>query len=188
LCKTSFPNRSLLDLGARIAVWGSRTFTTSFVPPLAGSLRIRSRVAHTRAVLQEMFGVPALTSGIAPIDRGLMAVQLAAESSGTWFEALPLPDRVWTDGSCLHPADSPLRRAAWAVVGLGPAGCHTLGAAIVHGRQTNGRAELSAVIWVSRCPGSALAVIDAKYPAHCLAKCCGGLCPPALLEGLNGDL
>ena len=67
-------------------------------------------------------------------------------------------------------------------------GFTTLGAAIVHGRQTIGRAELSAVIWVSRCPGKATAVIDAKYLTFCLVRCTGDTCPASLLEGPNGDL
>jgi hypothetical protein len=41
---------------------------------------------------------------------------------------------------------------------------------------------------VSRCPGEAEAVIDAKYLTFCLAKCGGDICPASLLEGENGDL
>jgi hypothetical protein len=151
-------------------------------------LRHTSLGSQSKAVLLQLFGPDALTTGIIPSNRVLMDAQIAAEASGSWPAPVHLPGRVWTDGSCLFPADSPLRRATWAVVGRMGVGFHTLGSAIVHGRQTIGRAELSAVIWVSRCPGNATAVIDAKYLTFCLARCLGNTCPADLLEGRNGDL
>jgi hypothetical protein len=151
-------------------------------------LRHTSLGSHSKAALLRLFGPASLNSGIIPNDRALVNAQAAAEACGSWPAVVQLPERVWTDGSCLHPADSPLRRATWGVVGRKPDGFDTLGAAIVHGRQTIGRAELSAIIWVSRCPGEAHAVIDAKYLTFCLGRCIGNTCPAALLEGKNGDL
>jgi hypothetical protein len=144
--------------------------------------------SHSKAELLRLFGAASLVSGIIPNDRALVDAQAAAEACGSWPAVVHLPGRVWTDGSCLHPADSPLRRATWGVVGRKPDGFDTLASAIVHGRQTIGRAELSAIIWVSRCPGDTIAVIDAKYLTFCLARCIGDICPAALLEGKNGDL
>jgi hypothetical protein len=151
-------------------------------------LRRTSLGSHSKAVLLQMFGPDALTTGIIPSNRVLVDAQIAAEACGSWPDPVHLPGTVWSDGSCLHPADSPLRRAAWAVVGRVEMGFDTLGSAIVHGRQTIGRAELSAVIWISRCPGNATAVIDAKYLTFCFDRCLGNKCPADLLEGRNGDL
>jgi hypothetical protein len=58
---------------------------------------------------------------------------------------------------------------------------------MVIGEQTIGRAELSALIWVSMCGGAA-AIIDAQYLIGCMARCAGGLPPAALLDSKNGDL
>jgi hypothetical protein len=70
---------------------------------------------------------------------------------------------------------------------VGGPGYLTLGAAMVIGRQTIGRAELSALVWVSMC-GGASAIIDAQYLIGCMARCAGGLPPAALLDSANGDL
>ena len=151
-------------------------------------IRHTSLGSHSKAALLRLFGADALLTGIIPQDRALYEAQSAAEVCGSWPATVQLPRRVWTDGGCLHPADSPLRRATWAVIGRPHGDFATLGSSIVPGRQTIGRAELCAVIWVSRCPGEALAVIDAKYLTFCLAKCNGDICPASLLEGENGDL
>ena len=58
---------------------------------------------------------------------------------------------------------------------------------MVIGRQTIGRVELSALIWVSMC-GGASAIIDAQYLVGRMARCAGGLPPAALLDSGNGDL
>ena len=58
---------------------------------------------------------------------------------------------------------------------------------MVIGRQTIGRAELSALIWVSMCGGTE-AIIDAQYLIGCMARCSGGEPPAALLDSDNGDL
>ena len=84
------------------------------------------------------------------------------------------------------PATPLLRRAAWAVVGS-PPGYLTLRSAMVIGRPTIGRAELSALVWVSMCGGAA-AIIDAQYLIGCMARCAGGQPPAALLDSKNGDL
>ena len=138
--------------------------------------RVATLGAYTRAALEAIVGRPSLTTG----------VFIAAELAVGWPPIVVLPPEVWTDGSCTHPCDPLLRRAAWAVVG-GPPGYLTMGSAMVIGRQTIGRAELSALIWVSMC-GGASAIIDAQYLIGCMARCAGGHPPAALLDSDNGDL
>jgi hypothetical protein len=58
---------------------------------------------------------------------------------------------------------------------------------MVIGRQTIGRAEISALVWVSMCGGAA-AIIDAQYLIGCFARCADGRPPAALLDSENGDL
>jgi hypothetical protein len=141
---------------------------------------------HTRTMLEAIVGRPSLTSGVFPTDHALVAAQCAAEGAGHWPLPVVLPLEVWTDGSCTYPRDPLLRRAAWAVVG-GPPCYPTLGSAMVIGRQTIGRAELSALIWVSMC-GGATAIIDAQYLIGCMARCAGVQPTAALLDSKNGDL
>jgi hypothetical protein len=119
--------------------------------PRWDKLRHTSLGSHSQTVFLQMFRPDALTPEIIPSDPVLMDAHIAAEASGSWPTVVTLPNRVWSVGSCLHPADSPLRRATWALVGLGPGGIRTLASAILHGRQTIGSAELSAVIWISHC-------------------------------------
>ncbi len=61
------------------------------------------------------------------------------------------------------PTDPCLRRATWSVMGDAVQGYPALAVARVVGRQTIGRAELSAIVWVARCPGSTTAVIDTFF-------------------------
>ena len=95
---------------------------------------------------------------------------------------------MWTDGSCLHPLDDLLRTVAWAVVRLEAYDFVTAAAAHVPGRQTVGRAELCALVWVSLSPSATHAVTDAKYLHDCLVRHLHGEMPAALLQGTNGDL
>jgi hypothetical protein len=157
-----------------------------WVCPRWHAIRASSLGAHSRSSLEATLGRPSLTTGVFPPDQSLVDAQALAESVGSWPPPIPLPGEVWTDGSCTHPQDPLLRRAAWAVVG-GPPGYPTLGASMVIGRQTIGRAELSALVWVSMC-GGASAIIDAQYLIGCMARCAGGLPPAALLDSANGDL
>jgi hypothetical protein len=157
-----------------------------WVCPRWHTLRAASLGAHSRSQLEATLGRPSLTTGIFLSDQSLVDAQAIAESVGSWPTPIPLPIEVWTDGSCTYPRDPLLRRAAWAVVG-GPPGYPTLGASMVIGRQTIGRAELSALVWVSMCGGSS-AIIDAQYLIGCMARCAGGLPPAALLDSPNGDL
>ena len=150
-------------------------------------LRQQGLSTYTQAKIEGILGSLAMTTGIIPSDPLLVAAQLAAEAQGFWPEPVVLPGRVWSDGSCINPIDPPLRRATWAVVGSAPA-YPRLGVAPVSGRQTIGRAELSAMVWISRCPGATLCVIDAQYLVGCMTRCAEGLLPPALLRGPNGDL
>ena len=62
-----------------------------------------------------------------------------------------------------HPADPVLRRAGWAVVVYGETGFLTVGQGQCPGRQTVGRAELAALVWVSRCEGDCRLVTDSMY-------------------------
>ena len=149
-------------------------------------IRIATLGTYTRAALEAIVGRPSLFTGVFIPDHALVAAQATAESAGHWPQTVALPPEVWTDGSCTYPRDPLLRRAAWAVVG-GPLGYLTLGSAMVFGRQTIGRAELSALIWVSMCGGAA-AIIDAQYLIGCMARCAGGQPPAALLDSDNGDL
>jgi hypothetical protein len=151
--------------------------------------KIRSATlgTHTRRGLEEVLGTQAVLTGVIPSEPALRAVQAVAEQAGRWPAVIRLPEQVWTDGSCTHPRDSLIRRAAWAVVGTAGTGFVTLGASMVIGRQTIGRAELSALVWVSMCGGSN-AIIYAQYLVGCFLRCANGLVPAALLDWENGDL
>ena len=149
-------------------------------------IRYATMGTYTRSALEAIVGRPSLTTGVFMTDQALVAAQVAAEMAGHWPQVVALPPEVWTDGSCTFPRDPLLRRAAWAVVG-GPPGYLTLGSAMVIGRQTIGRAELSALVWVSVCGGAA-AIIGAQYLIGCFARCDGGQPPAALLDSENGDL
>ena len=157
---------------------GPRGHPMSFLPARQGGpipwFDTRQAIlgTFTRATLEATVGRPSLTTGVFMADQALLAAQVAAESAGHWPPVVALPPEVWTDGSCTHPRDPLLRRAAWAVVGS-PPGYLTLGSAMVIGRQTIGRAELSALVWVSMCGGAA-AIIDAQYLIGCMARCAGG--------------
>ena len=69
--------------------------------------------------------------------------------------------------------------------GQGFAACAT---AAVPGRLTIGRAELCALVWISRCTGDTLAVTDARYLHLCLSTHEVSSLPASLLQGRNGDL
>jgi hypothetical protein len=155
--------------------------------PRWAMIRQQGMRALSRAAVEATLGTFAMLTGIIPTDPVLRNAQVAAEASGFWPPPIKLPGRVWSDGSCLHPADPILRRATWSVVGSAPEYA-TLARAPVHGRQTIGRAELSAVIWVSRCPDATGCIIDAQYLIGCMVRCADGIPPPALLQGPNGDL
>jgi hypothetical protein len=157
-----------------------------WICPKWHQLRASSLGANSRSSLEAILGRPSLITGVFLPNQALVDAQTLAEAVGSWPTPTPLPPEVWTDGSCTYPRDPILRRAAWAVVGS-PPGYPTLGAAMVIGRQTIGRAELSALVWVSMC-GGASAIIDAQYLIGCMARCAGGLPPAALLDSANGDL
>jgi hypothetical protein len=142
---------------------------------------------YTRRALADIVGEQSLLTGIFPSDPALVAAQHAAEAAATWPQPRQLPDEVWTDGSCIMPTDPLLRRATWAVVGYPEQGYPTLACAQVIGRQTIGRAELSAVVWVSMC-GSSTSIVDAQYLLRCIARCAEGRPPAVLLDSSNGDL
>ena len=96
--------------------------------------------------------------------------------------------RVRSDGSCLHPADPMLSLAAWNVSGPGPLGICTLAQQRVSGKQTIGRAELSALVWLSTCTGDFSVCTDCLYLQKRFARLNTGPMPPSWLEGINGDL
>ena len=105
-----------------------------------------------------------------------------------WPRPVHLSEQVWTDGSGTNPTDPWLRRASWAVVALQPDG--SFRAVVVwpvRGRQTIGRAELSALVWVAMCRGATRAVADAQY-LHRLFTLIRGRPTEALLQGANGYL
>jgi hypothetical protein len=138
---------------------------------------------HTREQLASQFGQPALLSGVIPSDPVLLRAAAAARQAGAWPPPRPL-HTVYTDGSCVHPTDSVLRRAAWAAVGPAPR-FEVAASAPVFGDQTIGRAELSALIWAHRC-NPAQIVVDAQYLVTSLAAT--GRPGPEQLHGPNGDL
>ena len=139
----------------------------------------------TRASLEATVGRPSLTTGVFLADPALLAAQAAAESAGHCPPVVALPPEVWTDGSCTHPRDSMLRRAAWAVVGSPPWAPYP--------RFRYGHWEANH--WPSRTLGTCLgfdvraaAIIDAQYLIGCMARCAAGQPPAALLDSKNGDL
>jgi hypothetical protein len=138
---------------------------------------------HSREQLASRFGLAALLTGIIPSDPVLLRAAAAARQAGAWPPPRPL-HTVFTDGSCVHPTDPVLRRAAWAAVGPAPR-FEVAASAPVFGAQTIGRAELSALIWAHRC-GPAQIVVDAQYLVTSLRAT--GRPGPEQLLGPNGDL
>jgi ribonuclease HI len=147
--------------------------------------RIRSQQlqGRTPAELAASLGQPALLTGIIPLDPLLVRAAEAARQAGVWPPPRPL-HTVYTDGSCVHPTDPWLRRAAWAAVGPAPR-FEVAACAPVFGDQTIGRAELSALIWAHRCHPVRV-VVDAQYLVTALADT--GRPGPEQLHGPNGDL
>jgi hypothetical protein len=145
--------------------------------------RAQQLQGHSQAELAACLGQPALLSGIIPLDPLLVRAAEAARQAGAWPPPRPL-HTVYTDGSCVHPTDPWLRRAAWAAVGPAPR-FEVAARAPVFGEQTIGRAELSALIWAHRCHPVRV-VVDAHYLVTALAET--GRPGPEQLHGPNGDL
>jgi len=141
-------------------------------------------VERLRAVL----GDDVLVTGIMPTDVALVRAQAAYEATAAWPAPLSLAGKAWTDGSCLHPLDVPLRRAAWAVVQRPQRQYIAVAAGAVPGRQSIGRAELCALVWLSRCQGEFTTVTDARYLYLLLCRYSPDTLPAAVLQGMNGDL
>jgi hypothetical protein len=130
---------------------------------------------------------------------------LAARAIAETYIALPPPrhitGRAHCDGSCTNPTDPLISRAAWNVSGPGPHGILSLFPAYrldhthctlaqqrVSGKQTIGRAELSALVWLSTCTGSFSVCTDCQYLQKRFARLNTEPMPPSWLEGINGDL
>ena len=102
---------------------------------------------------------PRLT-GVMPRDPALESLRLEREAAAVWPAPRALPSRVWTDGSGLQGSDPLVASAGWAVVGMANGQLTTLAGGLVLGRQTSARAELCALVWVSRCEGRTTMVTD----------------------------
>jgi hypothetical protein len=141
-----------------------RTCTIGFGHAHVGTTRGSPPSVPTPAVRWQKLSESSLCSpAYSPSDPALVAAQRAAETAASWPPPILLLAEVWTDGSCIMPTDPLLRRAAWAVVGYPERGYPTLARAQVIGRQSIGRAELSAVVWVSMCMrGNATSIVDAQ--------------------------
>ncbi len=105
---------------------------------------------------------------------------------------LPAPitisGRVYSDGSALFPDDALLSRAAWAVSGPGATALCTLAAQRVYSKQTVGRAELSALVWLSHCSGDFSICTDCLYLQQRFTFLNTRPMPSKWTEGVNGDL
>jgi hypothetical protein len=143
--------------------------------------RVSTLGTYTRRALADIVGEQSLLTGIFPSDPALVAAQLAAEllPLGLLLVSCLMRSGLMAVASCLP--------TTWAVVGYPEQGYPTLACAQVIGRQTIGRAELSAVVWVSMC-GSSTSIVDAQYLLRCIARCAEGRPPAALLDSSNGDL
>lgn len=137
-------------------------------------------------VLGRIPDVTALT-GLVPKDPELVEWQRAAENAASWPDPIDLPDRCWSDGSAIEGADPLTSRAGWAVCARVDGTLRVVGAGRVPGRQTSGRAELCALVWVSRCGGSPTMVTDNRGVIQGAARC-NPSPPKDLLDGRNGDL
>jgi hypothetical protein len=129
-----------------------------------------------------------MVTGLLPACPELLAARLAAEAP----LALPPPQHITgkahTDGSCLHPTDPLLSRAGWSVAGPGARGLCTLAQQRVSGKQTIGRAELSALVWLTHCTGNFTVSTDLLYLQRRFTRLNSGPMPQSWLEGANGDL
>lgn len=130
---------------------------------------------------------PTLLTGLMPRNPALEEIRRSAEAAARWPDTRTLEGRVWTDGSAIHNDDPLLARAGWAVVARVNGALVEVAGGRVPGRQTSGRAELCALVWVSRCPGEAVMVTDNRSVQQGAARCSPGA-PEDLCEGRNGDL
>ena len=154
----------------------------------------RTRARHlrewTETGLRAALPGPTLLSGVLPVQEHLATAQALAELP----IALPAPQHLsgtaYCDGSCLHPTDPWMARATWAVAtsAEGANRWATLAAQRVSGTQTVGRAELSALVWLSQCTGHFRVVTDCLYLQRRFEKLRHSPMPPHWAEGVNGDL
>lgn len=155
--------------------------------PAWTAVRVANLEGHRwRDVLQHIPAGCWLT-GVVPRNPHLQHLLAEAESAASWPASLQLPRRVWTDGSAIGMEDPVTARAGWAVIGLIEDEYVVLASGRVPGRQTSGRAELSALVWVSRCPGDCVMVTDNKSVMNG-ARQCAPSAPRDLCDGVNGDL
>ncbi len=142
----------------------------------------------TLSSLQEVLPPCTFLTGLLPECPVLLAARDAAEASIALPPPVHITGKAHTDGSCLHPTDPLLSRAAWAVAGPGLAGLCTLAQQRVAGKQTIGRAELSALVWLTHCTGDFSVSTDCLYLQRRFTLLNSGPMPHAWTEGVNGDL
>jgi hypothetical protein len=131
-----------------------------------------------------------MLSGVLPVQAHLAAAQARAELPIAFPAPLHLSGSAYCDGSCLHPTDPWLARATWAVTTSAGRASRwvTLAAQRVSGTQTVGRAELSALVWLTHCTGDFRVVTDCLYLQLRFEKLRHSPMPPHWKEGVNGDL
>jgi ribonuclease HI len=94
---------------------------------------------------------------------------------------------VWSDGSCIHPLDPLLARAAWGlrIAGKDDAIAVDL-AGPVNGVQTAQRAEVTAALAAVRAVSQPIELVtDSRYVVRSLASIAAGACPA---EWLHADV
>jgi len=154
----------------------------------------RTRAQHlkewTEVGLREVLPGPTMLSGVLPVQVHLATAQQEAELPLAFPAPQHLSGTAYCDGSCLHPTDPWLARATWAVATSLDCAHRwvTLAAQRVSGTQTVGRAELSALVWLTHCTGDFRVVTDCLYLQLRFEKLRHGPMPPHWAEGVNGDL
>jgi hypothetical protein len=151
-----------------------------------------SRLQHmrgwTEAGLAAHLPAPTMVSGILPVQPHLAVAQAAAELAIALPPPQALSGTVHCDGSCQHPQDPWLSRAAWAVAGPVEEQRRILAVQRVSGTQTIGRAELSALVWLTHCSGTFAVVTDCLYLQLRFESLRSRRMPHHWKEGINGDL
>ena len=155
----------------RCPAWENARTQAMQAPGASAALRatLEDGVART-GVLAAQPALVAMAEAAGREDPGLPVEQLAVEAPRT---------KVWSDGSCVHPLDPILARAAWGLRVDGARGAPAADlAGPVDGVQTAQRAEVTAALAAVRAVSQPIELVtDSRYVVRSLASIAAGTCP-----------